>query len=299
MKARNRKIDKVYIVESLSRDEKTGTSLHGHICSSGKFSSTNTIYWEINSKRELFDKLDIINSESESNQGVVLDIESHGSINGLFLLNGDLVEWYEITEKLRAINITTVMGLVVIFSCCSGAQYLLNGINVLQRIPFYLFFAPDREIYSSKLLKANTEIFDSFLNEEPYPSVVENINKYFSVNEDVKYLAMEPGDLFENCFKKYLKEDCSPSGMVLRVLLCYDEILDISKKTGKPKEDLQKYFMSSILNKDRLKRSFEEFQDNFLCLDLNNSLYDEYEVDFERVYDSSGIEGIYKDFKGF
>ena len=154
--------DRIVVIESLPEHEKQIRD--GILMSSGEYYSQilfpycikmredsfpfELVY--INSKEELFNRLDVICNEiKKSNEYPLIHFEVHGTEeqDGIMLMNGDFVDWATLLDNLTTINELTANNLFVIFATCSGAfnlQYIMPRNRIF---PYYAALAPDNPEY--------------------------------------------------------------------------------------------------------------------------------------------------------
>lgn len=70
-------------------------------------------------------------------EGVVVHLEMHGDadLKGLFLANGELLAWEELSDKFRPINILTRNRLFVTMGTCYG-RFLYKGVDPYKKSPY-------------------------------------------------------------------------------------------------------------------------------------------------------------------
>ncbi|MGF1807724.1 hypothetical protein L4C31_21005, partial [Aliivibrio sifiae] len=191
MKVGEQCIDKVFVIESLRKgDMSTGLEIKNNIESLDK--KLNVTYANCSDKTDFFQSFSDIYDEIEPNQGVLLFIEVHGSKNGIEL-DGELISWNAITEHLQLINTKSLMGLVVVFSCCYGVHFYRQT-SILSRCPYYVMFGVDNSIYEDRLLKMNKELVKGFFAKESLVDIVQSANSHLNIH-DINLTFLDAGEL--------------------------------------------------------------------------------------------------------
>lgn len=94
----------------------------------------------------------------------ILHVDAHGSPKDGMLLapSGDRVEWADMIELLRTLNVATRNNLVSVFALCFGL-HIYKQVSLKRPAPSYLFFAPPSEI-TVGFLEAQTLAFYQHIN---------------------------------------------------------------------------------------------------------------------------------------
>lgn len=85
--------------------------------------------------------------------------EMHGEVAGLKLMNGELVEWKQLTKPIRIINVNCANNLFISLATCFGAYFL----NIYHRFdlpaPFYGYVGSETSLWPDALIVNFTEFF--------------------------------------------------------------------------------------------------------------------------------------------
>jgi hypothetical protein len=142
---------KISIVESLSEGErKTGEQLYDDLNMLEIFHEKGITlqFTPISNRVELEDHIEYLARDAqERNEYPVLHIEAHGSDDkqSLMLSSGEFVNWFELEDIFRKLNVATKCNLLVVMATCFGA-YTSSVISLLDRAPFWGIVGPEKEI---------------------------------------------------------------------------------------------------------------------------------------------------------
>ena len=223
--------------------------------------------------------------------GILLFIEVHGDINGLDVGN-ESATWDELTIYLQAINEASRMGLVVIFSCCYGVYYFRQT-SISGRAPYYVMFGVDKSISENKLLKVNKELVDGFFNHSELSGLVSSCNKALHVH-DINLSFLEAGKMFVNAFDNYIKSECHSDCLELRSRECYKIVQELDLPLNINYADFKNKYINFVLNRENCEEKYNEIRDRFLMTDIDGGLYERFHVDFDEMYEKTGIENLFK-----
>ncbi|HGN1344215.1 TPA: hypothetical protein ACKRMM_006062 [Pseudomonas aeruginosa] len=157
-------------------DLKTGT-LHAQTLKS-KYEMEGVQVIEVSSGNDLLSLLDevIFLMETHASFSPILDIETHGSPNGLGICHNDLVEWDVLADKLRKINKLRDNSLILLLSCCHGFDYI-SSISIEKYSPCSYLIAPKEDINENVLYDAIVEFFHTMLTNEDIDCAISKLPK--------------------------------------------------------------------------------------------------------------------------
>jgi hypothetical protein len=205
---------KISIVESLpSGDKKTGEMLYEDLEILEAFHSTGLKleFITIATKPELYAHIDfLIYDARERNEYPILHIEAHGNWDKkcLTLSSGESINWFELEERLRGLNIATKCNLLVVMATCFG--FNINSIlSMLDPAPFWGVIAPETEILPDKLFRDlkifYTEIFQNRSSA--------NLIKTIASNRDLEIKFISSEWLFVKCYEHYERHHCNSDAL--------------------------------------------------------------------------------------
>lgn len=109
--------------------------------------------------------------------GIIIHLEMHGSedLKGLVLSDGSLVEWEELVDLFREINIISCDNLFITMGTCYG-RFLYKGVNPRKKSPYSGYISASVEVIAEEVytkfgklfeeLIANGDIVDAYLEME-------------------------------------------------------------------------------------------------------------------------------------
>lgn len=129
------RFNKIWIIESLKNDSKTGRNLKENISDyldyedkKYKDRDVSVVYKTPNTKQEFLDVLDEILCEAE-NVYPIIHLECHGRGRGLETADGKFVAWHELSDIFRKINRACRLNLLIVAAC--KGLYLINTFKQL------------------------------------------------------------------------------------------------------------------------------------------------------------------------
>ncbi|NGX85272.1 hypothetical protein [Aequorivita sp. KMM 9714] len=159
----------IAVIESLSDELKTGKELYEdcirrNIDFKGK--SISHRYHSVHSKDNFIEILKYYEINSKYMEGGLLfHLEMHGAENksGLVLSNGELIEWEELTNHFRPINISTCNKLFITMATCYG-RYLCKGVNQFEKSPFSGFISASLSVQAGEIQEVFTYLFERLID---------------------------------------------------------------------------------------------------------------------------------------
>lgn len=201
------RLDSIYVIECVDKNEtqnKSAKSLYDDIISKIKYKEPNieTQYYSIDSKKQFIDTLTNIKNKDIEDKTVLIHFYLHGSEKGLVANDNILINWEEIKDITREINIKTNNRLFLILANCYGSFF--------ERNPNFKKKAPFNSIISSKYEEKVDGIYSLF--EKFYNSLVMQDNNvvkaYLEAKGDDRFFFKNTNALVDALFeiKGYPKE---------------------------------------------------------------------------------------------
>ncbi len=189
--------------------------------------------------------------------GIVIHLEMHGDseLKGLVLSNGELINWEEICDLLRPINVATKNKLFLTMGTCNG-RYIYKGVDPYKKSPYSGY------ISASKTVKPE-EIYTKF--GLLFEDLIENgniVNSYLEMEKtESNFYYKDSERVFKEAFAKTLENLTNDSGLKEEILK--DSIEQTKKATGKElteqeSEVIFKKALNDIYNKQLKAFDFEE-----------------------------------------
>ncbi len=208
--------DNIYVIESLDSDEtQTGSILYNDIL---KWKAIKIGYLKchllrIDTAESFFNELEIIKRNAqENNTSPFLHLEIHGCTDGLILNSGEKINWSELADRFREINIITKNNLFVSLATCYGA-YIYGKIRPTLPAPFFAFIGPWEEVKVQDILKSFATFFEYLLDVDSaqHVDMVEALKR---LNESDKlpfrYYLYGAEEVFEKVFEDYERKFTNP-----------------------------------------------------------------------------------------
>lgn len=273
------KIDglKVYIIESLSEDDKkTGEELKDYL---------RQIWYDQNLTKDFACQYNFIHNQeemlvvfsdierqvTENNKIPIVQIECHGSVEGILLKSNELVTWKELFCHIRPINIASLDTLFLNLSMCNG-ETVFRYIDPTKRSPFRAVIGPEGEVFPDELMKSWLNFYTNF---EKYTE--ENLGVFELANSsgliyysqefifDAYYdLANQAPVLFEALRTRELYEMFKSGGLLLIDPKMHNKW--VAKRQAEIKEKYRPFFCFEDLQELRLEAYYtlkikEEFSE--------------------------------------
>lgn len=165
----------IAIIQSLGADERqTGKELYESTLKYISFSKNylENDFFDIENKEDFFYTINkIIFTAKNEKKFYFLHFEIHGNENGIELKNGDFINWKQLLEPLRELNILYKNQLSIYLAICHGSS-IIRAINPTDRSPFAFIIGSFSEIYNFDILngfeKFYTIFFENFKIELAY-----------------------------------------------------------------------------------------------------------------------------------
>lgn len=278
----------IYVIESLDTNEGdtlTGKNLLEKLkpyADQVKALSTGLI--TVESAAQFWDAMDYICQKAAEGERPVIHFEIHGTDekDGLYIKNGDVIEWPEVLYRISDINYASGCNLMVSFAVCYG-QYLAQFINATKKMPFCISLGSFEELYEDDLevrfFAFYQELLTSFNIDQAYQALLaadpDMPSNYSLIKSDV---------LFANVMKDYLDTQCSRTALRLRA---EDEMNSNPDKFGHFTKEQRRQFIKDFRRCERehheqyYKESVEEYfqlrehpenKNRFLILDSTDAL---------------------------
>jgi hypothetical protein len=224
-------IKHIVIIESLKNERETGKELYDDCIERRirlyKKDITHKFY-PVHSKEEFLDVIqNLIDTVEFFQDGLLIHLEMHGDKNlkGLFLSDNSLIEWSELSDLFREINIGTCNKLFITMATCNG-RFLYKGADSLKKSPYSGYISASKAVYPSEIVEKFEVLFSDLIENG-------NIVKAYLEMENAKsnFYYKDSKAVFEegfNSFKEGL--DNNPN---LKQSLISDIIKDV-KSAGEP-----------------------------------------------------------------
>lgn len=218
---------KVYIIESLrAEDLKTGEDLKDNLrqiwFDQNLLTDFDCQYNFVNNRKELIYVLDEIEKQViENNKFPFIQIECHGSSDGIQLKSMEMVTWKELFDYIRPINVASQNFLFLNLSMCNGEK-VIRYIEPTKRAPFRAVTGPVGEVFPEVLEESWLSFYKNFMNsletKSGFHKLADSSGLIYFTQEfifDAYYdLANKDPELFEALRKQELYELCKKEGIL-------------------------------------------------------------------------------------
>ena len=259
--------DSAYFIESLPSGElRTGQDLFDNVVRpwSAGGGSVATAHFQVATTDELMKGLAAIAAHcAQNHRASILQIDAHGSDDGLFLSSGETVAWGQLAEPLARINEACEFNLVVLSAACFG-YYMIKTLNPAIRAPAWGIIGPDREIMAGDIYVAAKAFYETLFAKNDLRAAVGTMNPGQEYqNWAIRILPAEI--MFCRLFNIYVTEiatsennDKRASGILAQIARQLGR--DVTQKTQ------ARDFIRELLKNHRFW--FDRLRRHFLMLDL-------------------------------
>ena len=171
-----------------------------------------------------------LTSRAEQGLRPVLHVDAHGTVaDGLLLApSGERIDWADVIELLRTLNVATENNLTCVFALCFGL-HLYKQVSLKKSVPAYLFCAPPSEI-SVGFLEDQTLAFYRKINQTL------NVTDAFKVTLGTNMQPVHCQGLLFQSLVQYIRNSCMGKGRqereekMVTAVLEHNGIVDPSKE---------------------------------------------------------------------
>lgn len=196
---------KIIVIEWLNdRDCKTGKSLYDDVL---RYKTSSTIpltseYHLVKSKDDFITILQEITNNHQDGEIITLDIETHGSEDGLGLNPEEFLSWSAFFDLTRPLNIKCGGLLVITLSMCFGLANII-GVTPEERAPFSVIIGSNRQMLPDELCDSMLEFYKMYDSPINLSSSIEALNKSFtSKGMNSPFLPITSVTWFDEFFKE-------------------------------------------------------------------------------------------------
>jgi hypothetical protein len=161
-------IKHIVIIQSLVDERLTGEEMHND-CIRRRIDYQNKPMThrlhDAHSKEELIELLKYFQyNASLLTGGILIHLEMHGDadLKGLILSNGELIEWKELVDLFRPINIITSNKLFITMATCNG-RFLYKGVDPYQKSPYSGFISASTAVNSTEIVDKFSILFEHLI----------------------------------------------------------------------------------------------------------------------------------------
>ncbi len=198
--------NKIFVIESLrNSDLTTGQELFIDDIKYGLWKKGLYEHCEIflpKTKAEFLDTIEKIKLEVEEKSIYpIIRLEMHGSINGIEVTNGQIVNWFELQNRLIELNILCKCNLFLTMATCFGG-YIYSTIKPNLRTLFWGFIGLYEEVSFGETLHNFKAFYDEFIESLNINNAVILLNKS-NPNNTSRFRFHNTEFVFEVAYKNY------------------------------------------------------------------------------------------------
>ena len=266
--------NKIYVVESLIAERKTGRELFDDLLRWREMQITELScqIFQPDTKKDFSDNLTTILEDTRANGNCpILHIEAHGDRRGLMLASSEYVAWAEMYEYFAQLNMQSRFNLFLTLGICKGA-YLMEEIKSDRPAPFWGFIGSFDDLFNNDIIIRYLEFYTEFLSSYDLNRAYENLLKA-NPGFTAKYRFVSSEQTFKNVYRKYVETQFSDEAIKRR----FDTT---NKEIGKKYADRNTRSKDFIQFKSNLFRTKDFFMEKHRDLFFMVELYPENRVRF-------------------
>ncbi len=229
-------------------------------------------YQAFESKHEMDAILTQLSHEAITyNDYPILHIEAHGSDDkkSLVLNSGEFVDWFELENSFRTLNLATKGNLLIVMATCFGA-YVNSVVSLLDRAPFWGVIGPEHEVYPDEIFSGLTKFYSSIFAKRTGGDLYQTLN-----STKLKLITAEW--LFVKAYKYYVDKHCDSKILRKRAddLLRKYETYSIKYP---PSIEMVEHFLNL-----KGEKNFDRLLSNFFMVDLYPQNTNKISVSYEKI----------------
>ncbi|MEE3383842.1 MAG: hypothetical protein VZR36_01995 [Prevotella sp.] len=156
----------IVVIQSLyPNDVKTGEILYHDVLQYKEYHKRESFssFYDVNSSKEF--RLAVQGIEESILEGdiLTLQIETHGSDEGIGFNNGEILKWKDFYNIIRPLNIKTGHLLFVVMAMCKSIA-MISAINPEERAPYRAFICTTRNVTSDEICRGFLAFYDKYFN---------------------------------------------------------------------------------------------------------------------------------------
>ncbi|WP_294963151.1 hypothetical protein [uncultured Flavobacterium sp.] len=243
-------IKHIVVIQSLfDEDKKTGAELYNdtirmqiEYMQAQNIKMTHSFH-NVEDKEALIEILKYYGANSPYIQGgIVIHLEIHGleNLEGLILKNRSIINWEEVSDLFREININTCNKLYVTMATCYG-RYLYKGVDPKKKSPYSGYISASQEVTTGEVMEDFTLLFQSLIESSNL------VKSYLELEEKGSNFYYKDSErIFEENFQSVRAKLLIDKNLKNEIL---KEAIEESKRAGKPipDEEMGNYIFEKAL----------------------------------------------------
>lgn len=211
-------------------------------------------FHKVDSKTELYELMTYyqVNSAYLSG-GIVFHFEVHGDENlkGLILSNGEIIEWKEISNLLRPINISTCNKVFLTLGICNG-RFLYKGVDPYDKSPYSGFISSSIEVDAEEIYVSFSKLYEDLIEKG---NIVEAYLEMKKMKTNFYY--KDSKRVFEEGFKDTMNDMSNDSDLKKEILR--NAIEKTEKDTGGKLSEFESNIIFNAALKDIYSKQLKAF----------------------------------------
>ena len=192
----------------------------------------------------------------------VLQIEAHGSGEGLYLTSDECVTWSDLKGPLTEINVLSRLNLLVLVGACDGAD-LTKIIQPSDRAPVWGLIGPLRVVTAGEIEDAHTAFYRTLFSTGDGGPAWRAMNAAIE-KADSPFQFISAEFMFREVMRTYFTKLCSKEALAQRM----DRLVETMKSDGVPQQALPVF--AAMLRERLLDHPsfFDRLKERFFHQDL-------------------------------
>jgi hypothetical protein len=145
----------------------------------------------------------------------LLQIETHGDLDGIGLTRDNGLTWPELMLALTPLNIATGVRLPVILSACHGI-WGIKMAQPIERAPFLALLGPNREVFPGEVVRGMSQFYRGVLIDKSGDRAMQLLNNIVDPDKTT-FGIYNCEKLFTDVWNGYLEEVAKPGAAEARV----------------------------------------------------------------------------------
>ena len=260
----------IFVIESLKTGEKkTGSELFNDIIRRGLLlmdMEQNCHLYTVESKVELLSVLEKIEQNIIYNfVNPIIHFETHGSPDGIWLSNDEVVNWNELQKIFIKLNLLSENNLFITMATCYGG-YIYKAISPRDRAPFWGFVGAFEEVYPDEILFNFSSFYEEFLKSLDFNKAQEALNNSITPTSAIsKFKFQNTSDGFQKAYDNYEKKYLNPTVFEQRLNILACQAMSYKEFKGWSIEKTKAYLKNIMI--DKQKELKENMMSNFFSWD--------------------------------
>lgn len=258
--------NKVYVIESLGFERKTGEELYNDLLKIKTYQLENFTaeLFQPVTKAEFVECLESIKDDIVSN-GIfpIIHLELHGNKSGMELESGEFILWSELYDLLVDLNTTSNFNLFLSMGVCMGG-YLMQEIKINRPAPFWGFIGSFETLYNTDIIARYTQFYTEFLTSFDLNKAFDQLkNANTGIPADYRIISSEM--TFQNVYKAYAANEFTS----VKVKERFEKALRESGHNIKDRNQHNRFLIKFQVELNRSKNGFyNNHREKFFYIDM-------------------------------